>query len=85
MRPVDVSGAELSSALSRGGAEGPAAVWNIGPDGRHFYLDSEAITQAVYVYQPIFDAGGLIVDLEVIRVNDAAKDRKSTRLNSSHT
>ena len=73
MKPGDTNGAELSSALSSRGAESPAVVWSIGPDGQHFYLDSEAITQAVYVYQPIFDADGIIVDLEVIRVNEAAQ------------
>jgi signal transduction histidine kinase len=48
-------------------------VWASDGNDLHFYVDSEAITQAVYVYRPILNAEGRIVDLEVVRVNEAAQ------------
>ena len=36
-------------------------------------IDSEALHQAVYLYRPIFDADGSIIDLEIVHVNEAAR------------
>ena len=41
--------------------------------GIRLLLDSEALQQAVYLYKPIFDDAGAIVDLEIVIVNEAAR------------
>lgn len=55
---------ELSTADS--------VLWVPTDQGLRFFVDSEVITQAIYVYRPVFDDGGIVVDLEVVRVNKAA-------------
>ncbi|MEI8240670.1 MAG: hypothetical protein WCI22_14750, partial [Actinomycetota bacterium] len=44
-----------------------------GRSGWRLFVDSESIKQAVYVYRPVFDPDGVIVDLEVVMVNEAAR------------
>ncbi len=44
------------------------------PDGLHVFIDSEAMAQAVYLFQPVFGSDGCtVVDLVVIRSNAAAR------------
>jgi signal transduction histidine kinase len=41
--------------------------------GHRLLIDSGSLQQAVYLYAPVFDAEGLIIDLEIVMVNDAAR------------
>lgn len=44
-----------------------------GPAGPRVLIDSAALAQAVYVYAPVLDAAGSVVDLEIASMNDAAR------------
>ncbi|MFZ4719493.1 MAG: histidine kinase dimerization/phospho-acceptor domain-containing protein [Ilumatobacteraceae bacterium] len=60
----------------RAHADGAAAVASVEvltDDGVRLLIDSEALQQAVYLYKPVFDAAGTIVDLEIVMVNEAAR------------
>lgn len=44
-----------------------------GPDGPRVLIDSAALAQAVYVYEPVVDGTGRVVDLVIRSMNDAAR------------
>ena len=51
---------------------GDARIEN-GPDGPRVLIDSAALAQAVYVYEPVLDDSGRVVDLVIGSMNDAAR------------